>query len=96
MTPDDVARRVVEFERVADHCLAAITHGVTPEDAANAVHQRIAAALTHATQEQAREIERLRESLDILTRACEAGAYVGRTSPAVTQARALLTPERPR
>ena len=38
-----------------------------------------------------REVERLREALDILTRACEAGAYVGKTSPAVIQARHHLT-----
>lgn len=37
-------------------------------------------------------VRTLEEGLDILTRACEAGAYVGRTSPAVTQARALLAP----
>ena len=34
--------------------------------------------------------ERLRTSLDILLRACEHGAYVGRSSDATRQARALL------
>lgn len=44
--------------------------------------------LAHAEQQG----QQMREALDILVRACEAGAYVGKASPAVVQARSLLTP----
>ena len=47
--------------------------------------------MAEAAVGERREVERLREALDILTRACEAGAYVGKTSPAVIQARHHLT-----